>query len=129
MAQRSGRARARPQAGTGHPVVGATPETEALARAADHCRAAFAYCANSARFDDLPAMQCLVDCAELCNLTAAFIARDAAYAHLLRDLCAQQANDAAGSCERHPRDEVLAACARALREAVEALTTQAVAEP
>jgi hypothetical protein len=105
-----------------HEPRGATPESEALHRAAAHCQAAFAYCTTVANeVDDLEDLLCLVDCAELCLATAGFVVRDAHYATELRMLCAQQLQDILEVLADYPQDAVMQACADALREAEDSL--------
>ena len=106
-----------------HPgPVGATPETEALHRAVDHCNAAFRYCSTEAsEVDDLEDLLCLVDCAEVCATTAALVTRHGQHAMALRGLCLRQCRDAAETCGKYANDEVLATCAQVLRDAVDAM--------
>jgi hypothetical protein len=99
----------------------AHPDVEALNRAADHCQSAFAYCARS-NIREPADLLCLVDCAEMCRTTADFILRQGTYVQQMRDLCMQQLCDAADTCKSYPDDEVLAACADTLHDAVDALS-------
>ena len=103
-----------------------TAETQALQRCASHCDAAFAYCTTELRdVRDLGELRCLADCAQMCGLTAAFVARGARFADALRSVCAQQCAQAAAICAGYPDDEVLAACGEACRDAFDALSAQA----
>lgn len=112
----------RPQAkGIGH-GGGSLAEAEALHRASNACQATFAYCATERRrVDDLQDLLCLVDCADVCETTARVIAREGDYSDPLRDLCAQQVNDAAATCSKYAGDAMLQDCAAQLRDASDAL--------
>lgn len=61
-----------------------------------------------------------IDCAEICSLSASFIARGSEHAeHLVRE-CADICNACAEECEKHPRMEHCKRCAEACRECAEA---------
>src|SRR5688500_4376051 len=118
--------RGRPSAGRRekhhHGAQAATPESEALHRAAAHCHAAFAYCTTDANeVHDLEDLLCLIDTAELCLATAGFVARNAHYAGELRNLCAQQLQDVQVTLAGYRDDAVLQACSQALRDAHDSL--------
>ena len=85
-----------------------TGEAEALCQAADACNAAFAHLTGVADDLDLGLAAALVDCAELCATTAAFIMRGSAQADTLRGACARLARDVEQSCQGYPRDAALA---------------------
>jgi hypothetical protein len=103
-------------------ALAATPESEALHRAAAHCHAAFAYCTSDGRgVHDLEDLLCLIDCAELCLATAGFVARNGNYAEELRNLCSQQLQDVQETLADYRDDEVLQACSRVLHDGFDAL--------
>ena len=61
-----------------------------------------------------------IDCAEICSLSASFIARGSEHAeHLVRE-CADICNACAEECEKHSRMEHCKRCAEACRECAEA---------
>jgi hypothetical protein len=107
----------------------AHPEVEALHRAADHCQAAFAYCATASNGIKDPAeFLCLVDCAQMCRTSADFILRQSTYMQPMRDLCMQQLCDAIETCSKYSENEVIAACVDAMKDAVDAITNGATEE-
>lgn len=109
---------------------GASPESEVLHTAAAHCNAAFSYGAKTGKVNELQDLLCLIDCASLLLTTAGFVAREAPYAGELRLLCLQQVKDILEVLAGYPDDEVMLACAAAVREAEDALLqhTDGVAE-
>jgi hypothetical protein len=120
--QRKSNVRDRRNSHPRHDGKASLPEVEVLHRAADHCQAAFAYCAQSDGIEDMTALLCLVDCAQMCRTTADFMLRKGAYVEEMRDLCMQQVKDAADTCKQFQGDEVLAACVDVLHDAVDALS-------
>lgn len=100
-------------------------EVMLLSQAARGCREALAPVDTSAGLSQRD-LVCLVDTAELCDVTAAFIARGSAYVHPLREVCAQQLRDLAGTCERVGGR--LDGLAKALQDAQAALATSLAAD-
>ena len=118
----SSKARNGGRQGGGFPA--GSPEVQGLRRAADACNAAFAYCMQDSDDVDLDLVSCIVDCAELCGTTAAFIVRGSEHADDLRKVCAGVAKCVEEACEQFPDDEAFAACADACRDAYAAMSTQ-----
>lgn len=61
----------------------------------------------------------LLDCAEICKLSASFMARNSDYAHQLCELCAEICEQCAESCEAMEDDEDMASCAETCRKCAE----------
>lgn len=61
----------------------------------------------------------LLDCAEICKLSASFMARDSIYAIRLCDLCAEICDGCAESCEAMADDEDMRKCAEVCRKCAE----------
>ena len=84
--------------------------------ACNHCAAA---CLQE---DDVKAMaQCIrldIDCAELCQLAASYMARGSERAALVCGTCAQVCDACAAECARHPMEHCQA-CANACRKCAE----------
>ncbi len=67
-----------------------------------------------------------LDCAQLCRLVTAFLARDSENAKLLCEDCAEVCDRCAAECERHPHEHCRA-CARACRACMQACLRMAQA--
>jgi hypothetical protein len=84
----------------------------ACALACDQCAAA---CLGE---DDVKMMaRCIasdIDCAQLCRLAAAYLARASQFAHAMCRLCADVCTACADECEKHPMDHCQR-CAEACR--------------
>lgn len=59
------------------------------------------------------------DCAEICLLTARFVARDSRHVRHIMDECVEICNECALECEKHDTPHCRQ-CARACRECIEA---------
>lgn len=57
----------------------------------------------------------LIDCAEVCKLSAALMARESDYASKLCALCAEICDACADSCDSIPDDEQMQKCAETCR--------------
>jgi hypothetical protein len=68
-----------------------------------------------------PHLQALLDCAELCRLTAEFFLRGSALSEPLAQVCAAAAARCGEDCERFPATPELVACASACWELTAAL--------
>ena len=96
---------------------------ELLHRCAAQCNFCMIECLNE---DDVSMMaRCIeldVDCAELCSITAAFLARDSESSSTLAAVCGEVCQACADECAKHDADhcrkcaEVCAECAEACRE-------------
>lgn len=94
-------------------------ETAILRTCADVCNETLAYCLEQGHVEP-DHILCLVDCIELCTLTAHFVARDSHLASQVLELCAQACKDCEESCEEYQDgDERMKACADVCREAYE----------
>ncbi len=67
-------------------------------------------------------IQLLLDCAEICKLTATFMARDSEYVAQLSELCAEICDACADSCEEiaseGPMRKCIVTCRQAARSCV-----------
>ena len=61
-----------------------------------------------------------IDCADICQLTASFVARDSEHAHHLMKECAEICEACAEECEKHAHMEHCRKCAEACRRCAEA---------
>lgn len=88
--------------------------------AVDACAAACNHCAGAClqEPDPAPMAACIaldIDCAALCQLTAATVARGGVSAKVLAKACGEVCTACAAECERHPMDHCqrcAAACTR-----------------
>jgi hypothetical protein len=102
------------------------PQTEALRLASDQCNAAFAYqTSEGGDVNDLEELLCLVDCAQLCAVTEAMVARGSEHANELRALCAELCKCVEESSAEYGDDQVMSSCAEACRAAYDSLSAQA----
>ena len=60
-----------------------------------------------------------IDCAQLCQLVASFVARDSTHAVPLMDECAELCNVCADECEKHSHMEHCRVCAETCRRCAE----------
>jgi len=91
-----------------------------LIQALTECAAACNHCASACLDqEDVEMMaECIkldIDCAEICSLLAAFIARNSDYANDLLEPCITICNACAGECAQHKNDHCKS-CAEACRK-------------
>ena len=87
------------------------------ADACDHCSIA---CLQEA--DPKPMARCValdIDCAQLCRLAAAYMARGSECASQICSLCAELCDLCGAECEKHAHMEHCRACAQACRRCAE----------
>ncbi len=91
------------------------------------CIAACNHCASACLEEQEVAMlaRCIktdIDCAEICSLTAAFVARDSEFSEKLLVECAAICDACAEECEKHAKMGMrhCEECARACRECADA---------
>src|SRR5258707_81727 len=91
-----------------------------LIQALDDCAAACNYCTTACLGEEDVKMMvaCIrldIDCAAICNLNSAFIARGSVHGkHLLKE-CAELCNLCAAECEKHTKMQHCVDCAKACR--------------
>lgn len=94
----------------------------ACADACDHCSVACLEEKNVADMDDCIRLD--IDCAALCRLASAFMARESMCATTLCRACAEVCNACADECEKHDHDHCKR-CAKACRECATACQSMA----
>lgn len=99
-------------------------ENKELIEALASCIAACEHCADACLEEDhlSELIECIRldrDCADVCQVTLAFVARDSADTPTMVDLCADFCSDCAEECEKHDHDHCQE-CAEACRECEEA---------
>ena len=97
----------------------------------NHCAAACGHCASACLDEkDVKMMtKCIrldLDCAEICRLVAALVARDSEHASHLMHECAEICEACAAECEKHSHMEHCRACAEACRHCAEVCSQLAV---
>jgi hypothetical protein len=70
----------------------------------------------SGKKEHLATLKSCVDCGDLCAMAAKIMTRDGALIGPACDGCAKGCDLCAASCEKSPKDEHMAACARACRD-------------
>lgn len=109
--------------GRGATVQAMEGHLEVLQRCAQTCSETLSYCleqgGDHAEADHVLA---LVDCAEVCNFTANFVARDSELTASLLEACADACKRCEESCEEFGDDETMENCANACRECYDACT-------
>lgn len=70
-------------------------------------------------------IKALLDCAQMCETSAAFMARGSELHPKVCGVCAEACERCAEECERFPDDEAMAACAAICRKAAESCRTMA----
>lgn len=93
--------------------------------ALSQCTAECNHCATACLEEtDLKALtRCIklnIDCAEICQLTSSFVARDSEHAHHLIRECADICEDCAAECEKHKYMEHCRKCAEICLHCAEA---------
>lgn len=100
-------------------------KNQSLLEMLSHCAAECSHCATACieETDVKALVRCIklnIDCAEICQVTASFVARDSEHAqHLLKE-CAEICEDCAAECEKHEYMEHCRKCAEACRHCAEA---------
>lgn len=100
-------------------------KNQSLLEALNNCAAACNHCATACLDEQDVKMlaRCIkldFDCADICLLTASFVARDSEHAnHLLKE-CAEICEACAEECEKHTHMEHCRKCAEACRHCAEA---------
>jgi len=106
-------------------------EYAACIEACDECAEACDFCSTAclAEDDPKPMVRCIalaIDCAALCRLASAFMARGSEMADLLCEACAELCEECAEECGKHDMDhcqacaEACTACAEECRRMAEA---------
>lgn len=101
-----------------------------LLKALGNCAAACHYCATACLDEQDVQMltSCIkldLDCADICQVTAAFVARVSPHApHLLKE-CAEICEACSKECEKHAHMEHCRLCAEACRQCAEACSVMA----
>ena len=85
------------------------PIEDACLRACNDCAAACLMCATAclAEADPRPMVRCIaldLECADICRLAAASIARGGAHMRAICALCAQACRSCAAECDKHSMD-------------------------
>lgn len=98
---------------------------QALLTALNDCAAACNMCATACLDEsDVKALaQCIkldMDCAEICRLTAAFVARGSAHAAHILPECAEICTACAAECSKHTHMEHCKICADACKKCADA---------
>jgi hypothetical protein len=106
-------------------------DIDACIEACNACAIACERCAAACLAEPDPGamarcIQLDLDCAQLCRLVTAFLARDSENAKLLCEDCAEVCDRCAAECERHPHEHCRA-CARACRACMQACLRMAQA--
>ena len=70
-------------------------------------------------------IKALLDCAQMCESAAAFMARSSELHPKVCGVCAEACERCAEECERFPDDEMMAECAQICRQAAESCRTMA----
>lgn len=106
-------------------------KNQSLMQALNDCAAECNHCATACLDEQNVKMlaKCIkldVDCAQICSLTAAFVARDSAHAmHLMKE-CAEICDACAAECEKHAaHHDHCKRCAEACRACAEACRSMA----
>ncbi|HEX8479131.1 MAG TPA: four-helix bundle copper-binding protein [Telluria sp.] len=99
--------------------------------ACDACAAACDYCATACLAEEDVKMmaRCIaldIDCAQMCRLASAYMARGSAFAVAICRQCADICTACADECAQHPMDHCQQ-CAQACRLCAEACSTMASA--
>ncbi len=107
-------------------------ENQSLMDALNNCAAACNYCAAACLDEqDVKMMaRCIkldIDCAEICSLTAGFVARGSDQTRHLLAVCSDLCNACADECEKHAKHgmEHCRECAEACRKCAEACSEMA----
>lgn len=95
-------------------------ETQHFRSCIDACNAAFAYVLEQADEEHAHTIACLVDCIEVCGVTANLVARESEFAEQAEELCAGITKACEEALEEFDDDPVLTAAADACRECAEA---------
>ena len=100
-------------------------ENQSLIDALNNCAAECNHCATACLDEKDVTMlaKCIkldIDCAQICSLTAGFVARGSEHASHLMPECADICNACAEECEKHSHMEHCQKCAEACRKCAEA---------
>lgn len=101
--------------------------TDAMRRCIEECQQCYAACmatmthclSMGASHATVEHVTGLLDCAELCHTSAAFMLRSSTLHAKVCDVCADACEACADSCERIGDDEQMRACATACRRCAE----------
>jgi hypothetical protein len=112
------------------PTQAMTSEVEACIRAcrdcAQTCLETVRYCLQQGgRHAEAGHLTLLLDCAQLCQTTADFMARGSEFDRVLCGACAEVCDRCAESCERFGDDQQMRACAEACRRCAESCRAMA----
>lgn len=108
------------------------PNNRSLIKALQDCAAACNRCATACLEEQEVKMlaNCIrldIDCAELCILTASFVARSSAHAKVTLQLCMDLCKACADECEKHAsKHDHCRLCAEACRVCMELCQQEAV---
>lgn len=102
-------------------------ENQSLIDALNNCAAECNHCATACLDEQDVKMlsNCIkldLDCAEICRMTAGFVARGSAHARHILTECAEICNACAEECEKHSHMQHCKDCAEACRKCAEACT-------
>jgi len=112
----------RSNAGSTTTTTQVDPGVEALWRLAQSCNETLTYCLEQGgEHVEAGHIRCLIDTAEIANITADFIARGSEHVDELKEVAVAVAECTQESCEEFEGDETMAACAEACGNVVEAL--------
>lgn len=82
------------------------------------CEQTLAHCLGNNGFESTH-LKVLLDCAEICQTSTAFMVRESAYHHLTCGACAEICVKCAEACEEFDEDAIMKACAEACRRCAE----------
>jgi|SRR5699024_6363140 len=100
-------------------------ENKELLKTLHACIAACNHCATACLDEEDVKMlsKCIkqdIDCAEMCGLTAAYVARGSEFSKKILNLCAEICDTCADECEKHTNMEHCQECAKACRACAKA---------
>ena len=92
----------------------------ACTESAQACNSLISYCLQSeGRHAEAAHVSVVMDCAEICQITASFLGRSSSLRPELTELCALACDRCAESCEESRDDQAMAECARRCRRCAE----------
>jgi hypothetical protein len=105
------------------PHVHRSPEMqkciEACVTCTNQCETCFVHCTGlvaSGKKEHVATLKSCVDCGDLCAVAGKIMSRDGSLIGPACEGCAKGCDACAASCEKFPKDEHMAACARACRD-------------
>ena len=101
----------------GSMTVTAESEYQIVRNCANVCNETLAYClTQGGEHVEQEHIKMLIDCVDVCNVTANLVGRGSEFADNFKEICAEVSKACEESCEGFEGDETMARCAEACRE-------------